>query len=164
MSKENGIFPTMSAAQKFGASIEMWVMIKLAEMGVDCDPHLSFFDAYDFSIFDGRYNIEVKAASAKFVKNRHGNYVPRWAWLVRPSDLIRIDFYVLVAVVSGQKYAYVVPGEVFKNKKLVEIRSHPNRYKGWLDQYLDKWELITSRTEPSETDTLAPLNEDEIPF
>lgn len=139
----------LSATQRFGLQAEEWVFQQLLEKGYTPIMPPNFLLAACDLIVNGLC-VEVKTAkpTLRTRKLRDGTtrLYRRWQWLIHPSH--QGEFLaVLIAETSEGKYPFLVPGSVIGERTHIQLTSHPEKYKGWLAQYLNRWEMVTYLSE-----------------
>lgn len=139
-----------SETQKIGSDGEQWVIEQLENRGfkVKFDPDF-FNEGYDLVV--NGLPTEVKTANSTRRKrvyiNRAGvvfeNWYDRWQWCIHPTSNRLVDWLlILVANDGNNRYVFVVPGGIVLDRTHIQITSHPQKYKGWLATWLNRFEII----------------------
>jgi hypothetical protein len=132
--------------QRFGLVSEKRVTNELMSRDFICTWPSDFNARYDVMVNDC-LPIHVKAARARRHKaGRRGTVVRnRWQFRVSNINLNRPAIVIFVAWCPTRLYWYIVPTEdlLLKGVKSINITSHPEHFSGWLDQYRDRWDLIS---------------------
>lgn len=141
---------SFSRNQRVGAEGEKWVIEQLQARGYDAKFDPDFYnEGYDI-IVNG-LPTEIKFAHQTRRKrvwtNRIGvvleNWYDRWQWQIHPTSHRLTDWLlILVADVNGDRYPYIVPGGIVLDRTHIQLTSHPNKYRGWLAAWLNRWEII----------------------
>lgn len=141
---------TFSQTQQIGSDGEMWAIEQLEAFGYQCKFHPDFCnEGYDMTV--NGLPTEIKFAHRtkrkRTWKNRAGvifeNYYDRWQWQIHPTSHRQTDWLlILIADYRGTKYTFIVPGGLVLDRTHIQITSHPNKYRGWLAAWLNRWEII----------------------
>lgn len=142
---------SLSQTQQIGWNGEQWAIDQLAARGyeVKFDPDFCN-EGYDLVV--NGLPTEIKFAHRTKRKRRHvnragvvfDNWYDRWQWCIHPTSH-RLTDWLLILVAEDRrkgKYPYIVPGGVVLDRTHIQITSHPTKYKGWLAQFLNQWEMI----------------------
>ncbi|MFQ5580282.1 MAG: hypothetical protein ACE5FZ_06690 [Nitrospiria bacterium] len=137
-----------SKAQAVGLQGEQWVFKQLQNQGYSpwFVPH---FHAKAQDIIVDGLPIEVKFANPTYrVKRNQAGldvYYPRWQWLIHPTSHEQNDEWCLILVAQDEeeeRWPFILPGSQVNKRNHLQLTSHPTRYRGWMAQYLNRWEMI----------------------
>lgn len=139
----------LSATQRFGLQAEEWVFRQLLEQGYTPTMPLDFSQTACDIICNGLC-IEVKTARPTFRPGKLANgktaWYTRWQWMIHPTH--QGEFLaILIAETAKGKYPFIVPGSIIGERTHIQLTSHPENYKGWLAQYLNRWEMVSYLSE-----------------
>ncbi|MCB0208024.1 MAG: hypothetical protein KDJ52_01765 [Anaerolineae bacterium] len=137
----------MSPEQETGLIGERWVIKELRRRGYKPEIDPDFFTKN----CDLRVNglpIEVKYARPTTRKqiSTSGNaiYLTRWQWSISATAAeMRGEWVCILLAQTAKKIVpYVVPGSQIGERSHIQITSHPDKYKGWLNRYRNAWDVI----------------------
>jgi len=141
---------TFSHTQKFGIEGDRWIIEQLEARGYDVKFDPDFFrEGFDYVV--NGLPTEGKIANAtrrtRTWTNRSGlvqeRVYHRWQWMVHHTSHQLTDWLLILVADDGQdRYPFIVPGGVLLDRNNIQITSHPTKYKGWLAQWLNRWEII----------------------
>lgn len=135
-----------SPSQVVGFGGEEWVFGKLQDKGYD--PHWSEWDADCCDMTVRGLPVEVKFArpTSRLIKSGQGRKpYRRWQWFIHPTSQDIQGEWVLVLLAEdglGHIYPFILPGSLVGHRTQIQITSHPDLYRGWMAQYLNRWDLI----------------------
>lgn len=147
MSSDRYTDKQFSPDQQFGAEMEQyaaqWIEKKL---GLKTEAPGSFTERFDLTVIDPRSGalaiVEVKAANQK---THPINKNSRWQF-DNTRGTKEQDVVLLLAVADDEVHIYVVPKEELAGRPgVVEITSHPTKYRGWLAKYRNAVENLLVR-------------------
>ena len=129
-----------SPTQRKGYQAELWVVEQLRQRGHKT--RLPDFFTPNCDIIVAGLPIEVKFAHPTRRANRTQ---VRWQFRVHPTAQQMTGEWAAVLVAQDEamvRYAYIVPGSMFKDRTWAQITSHPTVYRGWLAKFLNRWDVI----------------------
>jgi hypothetical protein len=132
----------LSARQRFGLHGEQWAAAQLASRGYTVRS-ISDWCADSDLLLEAVLPVEVKL-SRPGIRWAHHN-VWRENWLFDVGRLPQtVDSLVILICEDGigERWPYVVPSRELWGRSQVSITSHPSRYRGRLDRYLDNWPVV----------------------
>jgi hypothetical protein len=133
---------TMSARQRIGLRGEQWAAAQLSGLGYSVHS-ISDWCADSDLLLESILPVEVKL-SRPGKRWAHHN-VWRENWLFDVARLPQsVDSLVILICEDGigERWPYVLPSWELWGRSQVSITSHPNRYKGRLDRYLENWPVV----------------------
>lgn len=137
-----------SRDQAVGLQGEIWVANQLREKGYDVRIP-GRFDTQGCDLFADGLCLEVKIASPtiRWMSRTTTSPVPRirWQWHIHKTSLAMIGDWAAVLVAedtSAEKYTYIVPSAMIKNRTHLQLTSHPLAYSGWLAPFRGRWDVI----------------------
>ncbi len=127
---------------------ESWAFEQLAARGFKPQlyPHFGH-PAADMRV--GQLPVEVKFAypTQRWGRLQSGIRLgyTRWQWNIHPTSHKMTSEWVLIllAADSDTIHPFILPGSLVGQRTQVQITSPPKVYRGWLKQWLDRWEIIT---------------------
>lgn len=137
--------PYLSPSQKYGLSVEQWVIAQLTKQGytpsVPTDFAQTACDAYVNGLC-----LEIKAAkrTKRYKKLASGEVKAywRWQWQIHPTHKGEYALILVADTPQKKRFCFIVPGSVAGQRSHIQITSHPLKYQGWLSAYLEKWTVI----------------------
>ena len=136
----------LSKDQILGSQGERWVFNELARRKWHTVLHPDFCNAgFDMKCLG--LPVEVKTANPTLqgVISRNIAYKrQRWQWSIHKPSLDMLQDWVLILLAKDDKgkiFPYVVPGALI-NQIHMQITSHPNKFRGWLNFWLWEFDVI----------------------
>lgn len=133
----------MSPEQRTGLVEEAWVYRKLIEQGYSPTQDPDFFDkSHDMRIKGLPVEVKIAHPTTRIVD---GKPYTRWQFSIHPTTTAIRGEWCAVLVAqdrAGIKYPFIVPGSHIGDRSHLQITSHPSKYRGWLAEYKDRWDLI----------------------
>jgi len=136
-----------SRSQAVGYRAEQWIGEQLEARGyhVKFDPDW-FNKGFDLTINGIPCEVKFANRTDRFYRNQAGLQVvyPRWQFCICPtSHHMQNDWLlILIAQAGYERYIYIVPGALVNNRTHIQLTQHPLKYRGWIAQYLNRFELI----------------------
>lgn len=138
-----------SPEQVIGLQGENLVLNKLRQLGHRAKLCPDFY-AKSVDIVMNGMPIEVKTANSKLrlKKKANGSLVSyrRYQWNVSGLNSTHGEFPLVLVALDTAKImqAFVVPASLVRGRgvQVVEINTHPTKYRGWFSEYLGAWWMI----------------------
>ena len=137
----------MSPEQEIGLEHEEWVVKQLRARGYAAQLNPNFC-AQNCDLRVNGLPVEVKYArpTLRTQTKRNGLKVQytRWQWCISDTAAGMSGEWVCVLLAQTRKkiVPYIVPGSQIGERNHVQITSHPDRYRGWLNNYRNTWSVI----------------------
>lgn len=136
-----------SPVQITGFQAEIWVHAQLKKHGYE--PEFSNWNAECCDLTVDGLPIEVKfaAKTQRLIRRKDGRKFPypRWQWCIHPTASNHSKEWVLILIAQDsayRRYPFILPGSLVGHRQQVQLTSHPDRYRGWMAKYLNRWDLI----------------------
>lgn len=136
----------MTKEQKTGMAGELWAKMMLEKRGYSVHMPNDFFERQNDFIINGVLPCEVKTSSpvSRWKKASNGVYkvYPRWVWNVQAIEHDDRAVILIATTKSNGNFAFICPSALFVNRASVEITNDPQKYRGYLSAYLNRWDVI----------------------
>jgi len=128
--------------QRIGLEAEQWLAELLTAQGHQVSLVSDFFAEIDLLLYaDVPLPIEVKLARQTFRRVKGKRYA-RWQFNIGRLPQNVESIVCLIADINGERFTYVVPSWYLWDRQQVQLTSHPVKYRGWLFEFLERWQTI----------------------
>lgn len=136
------MYRTLSKTQKIGWSGEDWFVNQAVARGYK--PELLRWESENCDLKINGLPIEVKFAHPTYRFTCKKRRV-RWQWRVHPTAFHMAGDWALVLIAQDSRrsrHLYIMPGSVLQGREHIQLTSHPDKYRGWINQWKDRWDVI----------------------
>ena len=138
------MFALMSTLE-LGDIGERWVYEQLVKRGYKCQ--FMPLDCQNCDILITGQNGRRLPVEVKFARptTRKGRKSTRWQFQIHETAQRMHGDWVLILVCQDSKrthYPFIIPGQLVSERPHVQITSHPKTYTGWMERYLNRWDII----------------------